>query len=97
MNKKVIKKMISASLSTGILGCPAIMSSVNASIVNLDKKDNSLDNETTNVLENDDSKTTNSKVEYLSEIKIVSANEVIKRVSETGEDATGYIYIYIFV
>lgn len=93
MNKKVIKKMISASLSTGILGCPAIMSSVNASNVNLDKKDNSLDNETNNVLENEDSKTTNSKVEYLSEIKIVSANEVIKRVSETGEDATGYIYV----
>lgn len=93
MNKKVIKKMISASLSTGILGCPAIMSSVNTSNVNLDKKDNSLDNETTNVLENEDSKTTNSKVEYLSEIKIVSANEVIKRVSETGQDATGYIKI----
>lgn len=53
MNKKSIKKMILASLSAGILGCPAIMSSVNTNNINLNKKDNSLDSETNNVLEND--------------------------------------------
>lgn len=90
MNKKTIIKIVSSCFSAGILACPAITSSINTNDTSVNKKDIVLNDTIDNTVKNDDPKTSNSRVNYLSEIISVAANRVIELV-EGNVEATGTI------